>query len=136
MYQLLYVSTSREPITQATVEEILAQSRRNNRRDDLTGLLIVGGRRFLQLLEGDRALVEAAYRRIQADSRHFAMVQLGAKDIDRRSFPEWQMGYRAGPDTSGSGDLATIVERLTEGVEDASLRAHLRSFAALHRDAA
>lgn len=136
MHQLLYISTSREPVSRDTVDDILMVSRRNNRRDLLTGLLIVGGRRFLQVLEGERALVERAYRRIEADPRHFALVKLGGKDIERRSFPEWQMGFRNGPDTAGVDDLGALVDRLTESVEDASLRAHLRTFAQIHRSAA
>ena len=55
--QLVYISTSRSPshVPQSEIDAILAVSRRNNGRDGLTGLLAIGGRRFLQVLEGPSA---------------------------------------------------------------------------------
>lgn len=136
MHQLLYVSTAREIPSTGLIDDILRVSRRNNARDGLSGLLIVGGRRFLQVLEGAQAFVDAAYRRIERDERHFALIELGSRTIVKRSFPHWEMGYRASGDTGGVEDLGALVARLTECVEDANLRAHLRSFAILHSKAA
>jgi hypothetical protein len=51
--RIIYISTCRTDPDRLMVEDILRQSRRNNRRDGLTGLLVVGGRRFLQVLDGD-----------------------------------------------------------------------------------
>ncbi len=133
MQQITYISTARfgEP-SQAEVQDILRVSRRNNLRDGLTGLLIVAGRRFLQVLEGPPASCDAAYSRIRTDPRHFAMVELGRKTISQPSFPGWSMGFEA----PGSGDLLQQVELLTGGIADPNLREHLVSFAQLHRRAA
>jgi len=136
MQQLLYISSSRKQSSSAMIDDILRVSRRNNARDGLSGLLIVGGRRSLQVLEGEKALVDGAYRRIERDPRHYALVKLGSKELERRSFPDCEMGYRSGGDTGGLEDLDALVARLTECVEDPSLRAHLRSFALLHSKAA
>lgn len=132
MEQLVYISTSRsDPPATAELESILATSRRNNARDGLSGLLVVGGRRFLQVLEGPSEALAIAYDRIKRDPRHFAMVELTRKSIAQRSFPDWAMGFEA-----GQGDLTTIVDQLTSTVADPSLQAQLRSFAELHRKAA
>ena len=135
MERIVYISTAQQPIVSETVGKILGQSRLNNQRDGLTGLLIVGGRRFLQVIEGERAPLEAAYRRISADPRHFALVLLERRPISSRSFPNWDMGHIEAGTASGE-TLATMVGRLTEGVEEPNLRAHLRSFAELHSQAA
>lgn len=63
----LYISTARQPITPSILADILRASRRNNAPVAVTGLLIVGGRRFLQALEGPEAAVEATYERIARD---------------------------------------------------------------------
>lgn len=133
MEQLIYISTSRSPssVPQSEIDAILDVSRRNNQRDGLTGLLAVGGRRFLQVLEGPTAQLTAAYDRIEADQRHFALVQLSRRTIEERSFPDWQMGY----DHDGSG-LAAHIDRLVEGVTDPVLRAEFRGFAERHASAA
>jgi hypothetical protein len=114
------------------VEDILHASRRNNRRDGLSGLLVVGGRRFLQVLEGPRALIDAAYLRIKADPRHFALVELSRKLITERAFAGWDMGC----EQIDGDDLADMVKASTEAVPDADLRAQFRSFVELHHKAA
>ncbi|CAA9528586.1 MAG: Sensors of blue-light using FAD [uncultured Sphingomonas sp.] len=132
MKQLVYISTSRSEVPSLTeVESILSASRRNNARDGLTGLLIVGGRRFLQALEGPEAQLSAAYARIKRDPRHFALVELSRKPITKASFPDWAMGYEA-----GRGDLAELVYQLTSMIDEPSLQAQLRGFAQLHSKAA
>lgn len=135
MERIIYVSTARLLPSRQTVDDILAASRRNNRRDGLTGLLIVGGQRFLQVLEGPASGLDAAYTRISADPRHFAIVQLERTAIQARSFSDWQMGYAEAAVRVG-GSLAELVETLTECVPEESLRAHLRGFAELHSRAA
>lgn len=129
MEQLIYISTSRSPfhVPEDEVAAILDVSRRNNARDGLTGLLAVAGRRFLQLLEGPAPLLTAAYDRIQADPRHFALVQLSRRPIAARSFPDWQMGY----DPTGVG-LTGKIDALLETVSDPLLRAEFRGFAERH----
>jgi hypothetical protein len=137
MEQIVYISTARAQAPDAAqLEEVLRVSRRNNHRDGLTGLLVVGGRRFLQVLEGPSKSLDLTYRRIRADQRHFALVELGRKPITRRSFPDWDMAYQEGASADAFDDLVAIVTRITETIEDPSLKAQLRGFAEVHTEAA
>lgn len=131
MQRLLYISTAREPLTQSEIDEILRTSRRNNAAVGVTGLLVVGGRRFMQALEGPTEAVERVYQRICADPRHYAVVMLARETIERRRFDDWAMGYRAVSDPSGTA-LPDVVRSLTATIEDANLRAYFTSFADLH----
>ena len=131
MEQLVYISTSRTEPSIAIVHDILESSRRNNRRDFLTGVLVVGGRRYLQVLEGPAEAIDAAYRRIKADTRHYALVELARKPIAKRNFGDWDMGYEDG----AAEPLREIVARLTARLEDPYLRAEIEGFAALHATA-
>ncbi len=68
-------------------------ARRNNARDGITGSLICREDIYLQLLEGERNPVEAAYARILRDDRH-AEVKLICNDAaDARLFPNWAMRH-------------------------------------------
>jgi hypothetical protein len=109
MQRLLYISTSRSRVTQPVIDEILRVSRRNNAAAGVTGLLIAGGNRFLQVLEGDDLAVSRTFDRIQRDDRHFAMVQLAKQTIDERSFGSWSMGFASdrGADCADRGSDAT-----------------------------
>lgn len=137
MLQLVYISSARNLISEDTCADILAKSRTNNLRADISGLLVAGQRRFLQTLEGPTDAVRATYARILADPRHYACVMLGERYLDTRQFGDWAMGYSAGgrdaPDHAG---LVSIVKGLVAPLEDANLRAQFVGFAELQSRAA
>lgn len=137
MLQLVYISSARTLITEETCAEILAKSRINNERSDVSGMLVAGQRRFLQTLEGPTDAVRATYARILADPRHFACVLLGERFLDARQFGDWAMGYLSGGrDAPGNAGLVSIVGGLVAGLEDANLRAQFTGFAELQLRAA
>lgn len=125
MNRLLYISTARGPITATTIETILRTSRRNNAANGLTGLLVTGGRRFLQVLEGEPAALDATFARIAADPRHFAVVRLADNPVSERLFADWRMGHVTG------GDGETVAT-LTGPIADPTLRAYFDGFARQH----
>ena len=104
MLQLVYISTARGA---PSLSQILAASRRNNGRDDITGLLYHDGTRFLQALEGPKDKVEEAFQRIKADERHRAVVVLSRRDVDAREFGPWEMASRA-PDGEGEAFVRRV----------------------------
>ena len=70
---------------------ILAQARRCNDRDGLTGALICRADIYLQLLEGPEAPLEATYARIVADNRHLEVHRLIHEPSRERLFAGWAM---------------------------------------------
>jgi Sensors of blue-light using FAD len=90
LMQLVYAS---HPFgfDELTLTEILLVARRLNQRDDITGSLICREDLYLQMLEGPRAAVTAAYERISRDQRHTNVVVLWAGDAVQRLFPGWEM---------------------------------------------
>lgn len=136
MLQIAYISTSSQPHDAEALEAILAVSRRNNAAADVTGLLVAGGRRFLQVLEGPEAAVLAAYARIQQDPRHRALVLLSCRAVAARAFGNWSMGFERGGDGSDGSDLRTVVADLVAPLADPNLLAQFNGFADLHARAA
>jgi len=127
MLQLVYISTAAKNADSAP---ILRTSRRNNRRDGITGLLYADGVRFMQALEGPIEAVEAAYERIKGDPRHKAPVVLSRRDVDTREFGNWEMAERQ-PDEQGEAFIRHI-EELTARASPA-IRATFDSFAQVRR---
>lgn len=125
MHRLLYISSARTAPTAREIEAILRVSRRNNAATGITGLLVTGGRRFLQVLEGESGAVETTFDRIAADPRHHAVVKLGSAPATSRIFSSWAMGHVGG----ASGD---DVASLTAGIADPTLRAYFDGFARQH----
>lgn len=129
MIRLLYISTSRQPVTPDMLADILRASRRNNFTCHVTGLLVVGGKRFLQALEGPEAAVQATFDRIHKDPRHYALVELGRETIAERQFPNWAMGAQAGLTPGGNASVSEAVAALIAPIKDPSLRGYFTGFA-------
>lgn len=135
MLQIVYISTARRRFSERELEDVLVKSRLNNGRCGVTGLLVAGGRRFLQALEGPEEAVGATFERIRADDRHFAVVPLSIKQVQTREFGTWSMGYEAGG-LARTGDLQQIVTLLVDRLDDRNLAAQFTGFAELHARAA
>jgi hypothetical protein len=97
--QLMYTSRASKNISVADIEAILDVSRRYNAAHNITGLLIVKDRVFMQVLEGEPEAVANLFQRIKADPRH--EVTLYISDMtEQRSFPDWSMGMKDAKDLS------------------------------------
>ena len=136
MLQLVYISTARQPLVPGELEGLLQVSRRNNRAVEVTGLLVVGGRRFLQALEGPEPAVLEVLGRISADPRHFGIVELSRKRIEARAFGNWAMGYAAGAEAGADGNLDAVIARLIAPLADRNLRSLFSGFGDIHARAA
>ena len=95
MRQIIYMSSCHYEMTSACLEEIAAQARKNNPREQITGLLLYGDQLFFQVLEGPDAQIESMRQRIWTDPRHKGINEVKNAAIESRSFPDWSMGcYR------------------------------------------
>jgi hypothetical protein len=136
MIRLTYISSAARDLRPEAIDDILAASRRNNRRDRITGLLLHDGRRFLQVLEGTVPSVEAAYARILKDTRHRACVKLDERAVETRMFGEWDMACRRLDATADGSTLSETVDRMVAQVPEPNVRALFESFARIDRSAA
>lgn len=92
--RLIYASRSTEKDATSLVESvrtILVKSIHNNRLADITGFLICGGDRFLQLLEGPVGEVASTFERIRQDPRHADITVIDKAPAERRMFRDWNM---------------------------------------------
>lgn len=92
LVRCLYASRAAAAADPATLDDILAQSRRNNPKQGITGLLCVSKDVFIQLLEGGRDEVCELYNAIIRDGRHEHVRLLAYEEISQRQFGNWTMG--------------------------------------------
>ena len=88
--RLIYASLrgSRSP---RDLVEILETSEARNAVDAITGALVMTPDYYLQLLEGERRVVDACYDRICRDPRHSHVGLILFELLDERLFPDWSM---------------------------------------------
>ncbi|TCT24237.1 BLUF domain-containing protein [Thiobaca trueperi] len=123
LIHLIYVSTARQEYATPELEKILDSSVRHNQSQDITGMLLYTDGCFLQVLEGEAEAVDETYARIQADPRHFGLIELAREEIAQRSFDQWSMGFAcvAGEEIRAHPSFAPF---FTHGFDPASIGAH------------
>jgi hypothetical protein len=124
MLQMIYTSVASRKLPPAELKAILEVSQRNNTRDGITGMLLYEDGTFIQVLEGEDAVVESTFERISKDPRHGKILLIARLELEQRSFHDWEMGFfdASGgqllklPGYSGFLNKRTVeLERLDEG---------------------
>jgi hypothetical protein len=75
------------------MDRLLAKSRINNARLDITGLLLYRPNGFIQTLEGPNEQVLNLLNTIRYDPRHKNVTIVIQEPIAERDFSDWSMGY-------------------------------------------
>ena len=88
--RVVYVS-EKTNVFETTLKDIVASSKKNNPKEDVTGCLLSGNNSFLQLLEGPAEFINTLYSKISKDSRHKNVTTLCDEKIDERLFLSWSM---------------------------------------------
>lgn len=95
MIELTYLSHATKSFSEAELFSLLQQARSNNGKRDVTGVLLFDGdSMFIQVLEGPEERVDALFEIIKKDPRHSDIYQLGRRDVDKRTFNNWEMGFK------------------------------------------
>lgn len=94
MHHILYLSKVIAPLEEAELVRLLEEARANNKRRNITGILVYSDRQFMQLIEGEEADLASLYAKLAQDPRHTGVIKLADKPIVTRSFSEWSMAFR------------------------------------------
>ena len=116
LMRLIYHSVAAEQCGYEEYQAILSSARFHNAEAHVTGMLVFGQGRFLQLLEGDDRTINATYNRIVTDSRHEQVRLIEAVPISRRDFSNWSMKAVILDDRPVS-EIKTIILRYGSGPE-------------------
>jgi D-alanine-D-alanine ligase-like ATP-grasp enzyme len=93
LYSLVYVSSAVTLFSSAELVALLDQSRANNARLGISGMLLYKDGNTMQLLEGERDAVLALYERIAVDPRHRGVLRLLEGPTETRLFADWSMAF-------------------------------------------
>ncbi len=91
LVRTLYISRSAGPQTSTMTGSILKTALSFNKVNQITGVLCQGTGFFIQMLEGDRSIINQLYSRIIRDSRHKDVEIVSFEEITDRKFKQWSM---------------------------------------------
>lgn len=133
MIQLIYISSASAAMDEVEARKLLEKAAAKNARENITGLLYYGGRRFLQVIEGEDARIDRLFDRIASDPRHRGIVTLSRRPIEQREFGEWSMASTSIETMSPEAMLAKVSALVSNAAP--SVRAQFESFVALRPQA-
>ena len=103
---IVYLSTSVGAFEEKDLTNILHQSRHNNPPLGITGVMLYVRGSIIQVLEGERDVLETLYSKIEQDPRHTGISKVFSRPISKRLFADWNMGYE------------TITAKQLENIQD------------------
>lgn len=92
LHQLVY--TSARVCTDEQIQDILKSCKKNNPGKNITGLLLHTDKRFIQVMEGEKEVLETLFNTVKEDKRHAGVNLRFFGPVDKREFPDWHMGYK------------------------------------------
>lgn len=118
-FRLMYRSRDLIPPERrkAALGELFSYARSNNKKQHISGALLLSDDRFVQTLEGEEEAVRELFARIERDPRHDSVVVLDAQLVDERVFVRWAM---AKVSEQGESDIPLIAH--TDGIARAAAR--------------
>ena len=93
--RLTYASKTAEALNPASLQALLDHARAANERRNITGMLAFDSRWFLQVLAGDRHVVNEVFSRIAADPRHRRVELREVAATEERRFARWSVAFAA-----------------------------------------
>ena len=72
---------------------LLKKIRIRNEARHITGMLLYLDPFFIQVLEGEEAIINNSFNLIKQDSRHHKVSLIYKKPIEERSFSNWSVGF-------------------------------------------
>ena len=141
IYRLIYLSSATDNFDKSDLRSIIEAARRNNAANGITGFLVYHDRTFLQVLEGPQAAVDACFRRISQDPRHFQCTIVNAGLEEAPLFEDWSMAYvpfESAPTEAQEGflDLETLQksDQMSRAAADPIVSSFLGAFLSSFRD--
>ncbi len=94
MIQTAYVSRAAEAVTEESLLSLMQQCLANNEASGVTGMLLYGNDTFLQVIEGEEAVLDTLVDKIRKDPRHAEIHFLYRKPVEHRQYTDWSLGFR------------------------------------------
>ncbi|MBU3596073.1 BLUF domain-containing protein [Polynucleobacter sp. 86C-FISCH] len=96
LVELSYLSEAISDMSFLGLMRLLESARAFNQQNGISGILLYDNQQFGQIIEGERASVMKAWKRIQDDKRHHRVELLEIREISERSFPDWLLRFYGG----------------------------------------
>lgn len=94
LYYIIYVSYTNFEWDDKALKQLASTAKKRNEENDITGILLYGKNKFIQILEGPQFDVVLLFEKIKKDIRHKKISMIVEGSLEKRNFTDWQMGFK------------------------------------------
>jgi len=106
---ICYISNSSK-LKDEEIEDLLVESKTNNNRIGIGGVLIYTNETFFQILEGNKTDVDSLFEKIAIDKRHFNVFKIFEIETSIKKFDRFNSNYIKSNDQSVTTNLLSFLE--------------------------
>ena len=92
-HYILYISSFKRDYTADELNVMMDGFKENNKRDGITGVIIVGQRNIMQFIQGKEDVLDKTWQKIKTDSRHKNVRVLLIGEIELTLYKDWSLKY-------------------------------------------
>ncbi|KJD32790.1 hypothetical protein PW52_15030 [Tamlana sedimentorum] len=118
---ICYKSIVRDTLSILDTEQLFLETKKNNDKHNISGVLIKRGDVFFQILEGPEDHLNQLYLKIIKDRRHSNIEELLNTSITALSFSNFEFGYSIIQETSSLFDLQNYLVKIESSNANISL---------------
>lgn len=93
LHAIVYVSSAVWFLTEEELVALLNDAREDNRKHQITGVLLYCDGMFFQYIEGPAEHLDKIYAKIKKSSQHHGIIECHSGSVETRQFSEWYMGF-------------------------------------------
>ncbi|MEM7790039.1 MAG: BLUF domain-containing protein [Verrucomicrobiota bacterium] len=115
LLQIIYISAAVENFKINDLEKLLIRTRLKNEEREITGIILYVEGNIMQVIEGQKDVVESLFIDIENDCRHRHVTVMARERIERRDFAQFAMGFKRTHKNQIERRLPGFIEAVEQG---------------------
>lgn len=92
-HTICYISRHASTLDEVSLQELFSFVLKHNPPKDITGILLSSDSFFLQVLEGEKQVIQLLFESIQRDQRHKDILTVLDQGVEKRIFDRYRAGF-------------------------------------------
>ncbi|MCH9661878.1 MAG: BLUF domain-containing protein [Bacteroidetes bacterium] len=127
---IVYVSRAVKDISREDLDALFKSTTLNNEDLEITGILMYNEQTFLQVLEGEYAIINSLFETIKTDSRHNSIFKLVDTTKGSRIFSHYKTGFSIITEKEDITNLKLLIQQALDKEEHKEIAEKLNYFIA------
>ncbi|MEM1222881.1 MAG: BLUF domain-containing protein [Verrucomicrobiota bacterium] len=115
LFQIIYISAAAEDLEISDLENLLIRTRIRNKKREITGIILYVEGNIIQVIEGQKDIVESLFADIEKDRRHRHVTVMAKEQIEKRDFAQFTMGFKRTHKSEIEKNIPGFMETVEKG---------------------